>query len=90
MAKNPKVKDPTEVALSAIQEALNIGDLPESDSGRDNHLRNEPSLGAASRGCRPRHPHAALQQLTQVQQVQRRFQPAVPQRHQPAAMGPAP
>jgi hypothetical protein len=27
MANNPKkVKDPTEVALSAIQEALNIGD----------------------------------------------------------------
>src|SRR3569623_904171 len=26
MAKNPKVKDPTEVALSAIQEALNISD----------------------------------------------------------------
>ena len=51
MAKNPKVKDPTEVALSAIQEALNIGDLPESDNSRDNQLRNEPSLGAASRGA---------------------------------------
>ena len=50
MAKNPKVKDPTEVALSAIQEALNIGDLPETDNSRDNHLRNEPTLGAATRG----------------------------------------
>ena len=29
MANNPKkVKDPTEVALSAIQEALNISDAP--------------------------------------------------------------
>ena len=29
MANNPKkVKDPTEVALSAIQEALNISDVP--------------------------------------------------------------
>src|SRR5215472_9485622 len=36
MANNPKkVKDPTEVALSAIQEALNISD-PSADTGRDN------------------------------------------------------
>ena len=35
MANNPKkVKDPTEVALSAIQEALNISDAP-TDSSRD-------------------------------------------------------
>src|SRR5258708_38910284 len=35
MANNPKkVKDPTEVALSAIQEALNIRDAP-IDSSRD-------------------------------------------------------
>src|ERR1700683_2595124 len=35
MANNPKkVKDPTEVALSAIQEALNIGDGPISDNAR--------------------------------------------------------
>ena len=35
MANNPKkVKDPTEVALSAIQEALNIGDTPVSDNAR--------------------------------------------------------
>src|SRR5476651_1407220 len=33
MANNPKkVKDPTEVALSAIQEALNIGDMPDADN----------------------------------------------------------
>src|SRR5665213_3131165 len=36
MANNPKkVKDPTEDALSAIQEALNISDVSNSDSGRD-------------------------------------------------------
>src|SRR6202045_619531 len=35
MANNPKkVKDPTEVALSAIQEALNISDTPVSDNER--------------------------------------------------------
>src|SRR5450756_1790645 len=35
MANTPKkVKDPTEVALSAIQEALNIGDAPEPDNVR--------------------------------------------------------
>src|SRR5258708_7266394 len=33
MANNPKkVKDPTEVALSAIQEALNISDIPADNS----------------------------------------------------------
>ena len=35
MANNPKkVKDPTEVALSAIQEALNISDTPPPDNTR--------------------------------------------------------
>jgi hypothetical protein len=35
MANNPKkVKDPTEVALSAIQEALNISDAPPADHAR--------------------------------------------------------
>ena len=35
MANNPKkVKDPTEVALSAIQEALNISDAPGTDDAR--------------------------------------------------------
>ena len=35
MANNPKkVKDPTEVALSAIQEALNISDVSAGDSAR--------------------------------------------------------
>ncbi len=39
MANNPKkVKDPTEVALSAIQEALNISDAPAAD----NHARFGP------------------------------------------------
>ncbi len=34
MANNPKkVKDPTEVALSAIQEALNIGETSGNDEG---------------------------------------------------------
>src|SRR3954454_22406620 len=41
MANNPKkVKDPTEVALSAIQEALNISDSP-ADSGRSPVRNNE-------------------------------------------------
>jgi len=35
MANNPKkVKDPTEVALSAIQEALNIGETSGADNAR--------------------------------------------------------
>ena len=49
MAKNPKVKDPTEDALSAIQEALNISDLPAAES--DVSVRSEPSLRGASRGA---------------------------------------
>src|ERR1700692_1092607 len=41
MANTPKkVKDPTEVALSAIQEALNISDAPTADDPRDS-LRND-------------------------------------------------
>ena len=40
MANNPKkVKDPTEVALSAIQEALNISDVP-VDTSRSS-VRND-------------------------------------------------
>src|SRR3984957_1957234 len=43
MANNPKkVKDPTEVALSAIQEALNISDAPAADNAR-NATRSEPA-----------------------------------------------
>src|SRR3978361_1766081 len=43
MANNPKkVKDPTEVALSAIQEALNIGDVSATDSAR-NSARSDMS-----------------------------------------------
>src|SRR3954453_16193733 len=38
MANNPtKVKDPTEVALSAIQEALNINDAPTTETERGGH-----------------------------------------------------
>src|SRR6185369_11523877 len=38
MANNPtKVKDPTEVALSAIQEALNINDASTTETERDDH-----------------------------------------------------
>src|SRR3984957_19991772 len=47
MANNPKkVKDPTEVALSAIQEALNIGDAPTADmrdSARDDVMPQSSS-----------------------------------------------
>src|SRR6478735_4641692 len=48
MANNPKkVKDPTEVALSAIQEALEIGDTSnadhDSDSMRNDSMRNDTS-----------------------------------------------
>ena len=49
MANNPKkVKDPTEVALSAIQEALNISDASGGDDGRGS-LRNDatPTGGSA-------------------------------------------
>ncbi|MBI3699942.1 MAG: hypothetical protein HY242_05780 [Afipia sp.] len=40
MAKNPKIKDPTEVAMSAIQDALSI-DSPKSESGRRSSLRRD-------------------------------------------------
>ena len=41
MANNPKkVKDPTEVALSAIQEALNISDAPEVETPRAVDVRH--------------------------------------------------
>ena len=41
MANNPKkVKDPTEVALSAIQEALNISDTS-VDTSRNSSIGNE-------------------------------------------------
>src|SRR3569623_535939 len=41
MAKNPKVKDPTEVALSAIQDALNISD-PSHQADDQYSPSNEP------------------------------------------------
>lgn len=40
MAKNPKIKDPTEVAMSAIQDALSI-DSPKNSSGRRGSLRRD-------------------------------------------------
>ena len=40
MAKNSKVKDPTEVALSAIQDALNISDTSPSESSFPNTRRD--------------------------------------------------
>src|SRR5213592_2487100 len=54
MANNPKkVKDPTEVALSAIQEALNISDGAAADSARssvhsDAAPTNASSISSAS------------------------------------------
>src|SRR5260370_6150551 len=56
MANNPKkVKDPTEVALSAIQEALNISDVPAADSTRssvrsDVTPTNSPSTSTYDEG----------------------------------------
>src|SRR5689334_22595871 len=47
MANTPKkVKDPTEVALSAIQEALNISDTA-ADTSRNASMRNEPAPSVA-------------------------------------------
>src|SRR4051812_840206 len=47
MANTPKkVKDPTEVALSAIQEALNISDTA-ADTSRSASMRNEPAPSMA-------------------------------------------
>ena len=67
MANNPKkVKDPTEVALSAIQEALNISDASTTNSNRGATLNetespspsatpafNEPSFNARPGNERP-------------------------------------
>jgi hypothetical protein len=48
MANNPKkVKDPTEVALSAIQEALNISDAP-ADTGRNSGRSDAPPATSSS------------------------------------------
>src|SRR5580698_9656368 len=47
MANNPKkAKDPTEVALSAIQEALNISDVSGSESDHDRHDAVRDELGS--------------------------------------------
>ena len=42
MAKNPKIKDPTEVAMSAIQDALSVGS-PKPEGGRRGSLRRDTS-----------------------------------------------
>src|SRR5713226_10787845 len=49
MANNPKkVKDPTEVALSAIQEALNISDGAAADSARSSGHSDAAPANASS------------------------------------------
>src|SRR3979490_586525 len=49
MANNPKmVKDPTEVALSAIQEALNISDMPAADNARSSVRSDVAPTNASS------------------------------------------
>ena len=49
MANNPKkVKDPTEVALSAIQEALNISDGAAGDSARSSSHSDAAPANASS------------------------------------------
>src|SRR4051812_40561755 len=59
MANNPKkVKDPTEVALSAIQEALNIGDAPHAGQDGEASVRHDavppaPSFDSGSFDVRP-------------------------------------
>src|SRR5437899_12753739 len=50
MANNPKkVKDPTEVALSAIQEALNISDVPAADDARSS-VRGDVTNASSTSG----------------------------------------
>ena len=49
MANNPKkVKDPTEVALSAIQEALNISDSSATDNGRSSGRSDAAPAGPSA------------------------------------------
>src|SRR6202034_4843445 len=49
MANNPKkVKDPTEVALSAIQEALNISDAPPADNNARGSVHSDATPSASS------------------------------------------
>jgi len=49
MANTPKkVKDPTEVALSAIQEALNINDGSAADNNRGSARSESVSAGATA------------------------------------------
>jgi hypothetical protein len=62
MANNPKkVKDPTEVALSAIQEALNIGETSGADDGRSSvrgDTAGSPSTSPYSEGTFDVRPNA--------------------------------
>ncbi|MGH6678448.1 MAG: hypothetical protein ACREDL_05850, partial [Bradyrhizobium sp.] len=47
MANTPKkVKDPTEVAMSAIQEALNISDASAAETSRPAHIEIAPPMPA--------------------------------------------
>ena len=51
MANNPKkAKDPTEVALSAIQEALNIGDASSADNARSSARGDVPPNAPSTPG----------------------------------------
>src|SRR5690349_6159567 len=54
MANNPKkVKDPTEVALSAIQEALNIGDASPVENDRASVTNDMTTLNERTFDTRP-------------------------------------
>src|SRR5439155_21061681 len=61
MANNPKkVKDPTEVALSAIQEALNISDGPAADSARSSVHSDVAPTNASSTSPTPAYNEGAF------------------------------
>src|SRR6266704_3096915 len=61
MANNPKkVKDPTEVALSAIQEALNISDGAAADSARSSVHSDAAPTNASSTSSAPAYNESAF------------------------------
>ena len=78
MANNPKkVKDPTEVALSAIQEALNISESSDSNRGA---VRNDaapaspsasPSFDEPSFDTRPGAERAAFESIDEPRTIRR-------------------
>jgi hypothetical protein len=80
MANNPKkVKDPTEVALSAIQEALNISDASVTDSDRGS-VRSEaaqaspsasPAYGEPSFDTRPSNDRAMFDAIEEPRATRR-------------------